>query len=54
MTITGRGRGGDSVLSSFRHLRVGLALDVDVGKGIGTGVQSLPHSHHVSGSDCTG
>lgn len=37
MTITGRGRGGDSVLSSFRHLRVGLALDVDVGKGIGTG-----------------
>lgn len=30
MTITGRGRGGDSVLSSFRHLGIGLAFDVDV------------------------
>lgn len=30
MTITGRGRGGDGVLSSFRHLGIGLAFDVDV------------------------
>lgn len=37
MTITGKGRGDDGVLSSFRHLGVGLAFDVDVSKGIGTG-----------------
>ena len=37
MTITGKGRGDDGVLSSFRHLAVGLAFDVDVSKGIGTG-----------------
>lgn len=35
-TVTGRGRGGNSVLSSFRHLSVGLAFDVDVARNIGT------------------
>ena len=35
MTVTGRGRGGDSVLSSFRHPSAGS--DGDVVKGIGTG-----------------
>lgn len=37
MTVTGRGRGGDSVLSSSRHPGAGFAFDVDVAKGIGTG-----------------
>lgn len=37
MTITGKGRGDDGVLSSLRHLGVGLAFDVDVSRRIGTG-----------------
>lgn len=36
MTVTGRGRGGDGVLSSFRHLVFDLAFGVDVPKGIST------------------
>lgn len=47
MTVTGRGRGGDGVLSSFKHLDVDLAFDVDVPKGIGTGdaVITMQQSH---------
>lgn len=37
MTVTGRRRDGDSVLSAFRCLGVGLAFGADVSKGIGTG-----------------
>lgn len=37
MTITGKGRGDDGVLSSFGHLGVGLALDAAVSEGTGTG-----------------
>lgn len=38
-TVTGRGRGGGSVLSSFRHLGVGF--DVDVARNMGTVVVTV-------------
>lgn len=48
VAVTGRGRGGDSVFSSFKHLGVGLTCDD--WKGTGPVLLSLPHSCCVSGS----
>lgn len=48
VAVTGRGRGGDSVFSSFKHLGVGLTCDD--WKGTGPVLLSLPHSCRVSGS----